>query len=59
MKKYNLWFTFTDTPEQAQIIIDEYNRTATAWQKKKYPAYATEWISLDGKEHKIIVWASR
>jgi hypothetical protein len=59
MKKYTLWFTFADTTEQAQAIIDDYNRTATAWQKKKYPAHATEWSSIDGKEQKIIVWTSR
>lgn len=56
MKKYNLWYIFADTEEQAREICARENSTGTYYKRKHYPAHYTPWDSADGTEHKFIIW---
>lgn len=56
--KYQKTFRFFGTKDQADRFAADYKRTATAWQKKRYPAAVTPWISMDGKEKLWLVWYS-
>ena len=56
--KYQKTFRFFSTKDQADRFVADYKRTATAWQKKRYPATVTPWISKTGNEKLWIVWYS-
>ena len=58
MRKYQLWYDIVDTMNEASRIAEQYNATATRWQKKRYPAHITDWSASDGYKG-FIVWTSR
>lgn len=60
MQKYWLTFEFFDTEEQAETACDTIFDGYTAYLKrsKKRPHWSP-WDSLDGREHKYLVWYYR
>lgn len=56
MKRYNLWYIFARTEQEAREICQRENSTGTAYKRKHHPAHYTPWDSSDGKEHLFIVW---
>lgn len=60
MQKYQLWFEFTETEDQAKRIIENYHKTATPYQRRKYKGHFTPWEAQDGKGNAhFVVWTSR
>lgn len=59
MKKYNLWFDFVNTEEEARALTEYKNRTATPYQRRRYPAHFTEWSPLteEPDSAKFVVWS--
>lgn len=56
--KYQKTCKFFDTKDQADRFAADYKRTATAWQKKRYPAVVTQWISMTNTVKLWLVWYS-
>lgn len=55
--KYYRTFDFTETETQAAAILEAYRKTATPYQRKKYPGIYTPWEAADGKSNKhFVVW---
>ena len=56
MKRYQKTFKFFNTEEQAKTFCDNENSKNSYYLRKNHPATYTTWTSMDGKEHKFIVW---
>lgn len=56
MKKFQPWFYFVDTEEEAVMACEAENSRGTYYKRKHHPAHYTPWTSADGKERKFIVW---
>ena len=53
-RKYHLSYSFHDTLAEAEAEALERNRSASAYQRRKYPAHAVP--SSDGRETKYICY---
>lgn len=58
MKKYKRFFDFTETREEAERIKADYTKRATPYQRRKHPAYITEFMPKNPETDKarFIVW---
>lgn len=56
--RYRITFDFCDTKTEAAARLEAYRRTATSYQRKKYPGTFTPLRSSDGMEKKFVVWTS-
>ena len=55
--KYYKTFDFTETEAQAAAILETYRKTATPYQRKRYPGSVTPWEAADGKSKMhFVVW---
>lgn len=55
--KYYRTFNFTETEAQAAAILETYRKTATPYQRKKYPGIYTPWEAANGKSNMhFVVW---
>lgn len=53
--KFQRWFNFHDTFEQAMAEADRFNSMHPGW--KKHRAGVTPWESSDGTQKKFICWS--
>ena len=60
MRKYKRFFEFTETREGEEHIADNYNKSASPYQRKNYPAYITPYNPKPTENTKVrfIVWYS-
>ena len=54
--RYQLWFDFFDTKEQAEKKKAEILSQSNSYYRKNKKISITNWESQDGKEKKIIMW---
>lgn len=54
--RYIKTWRFAETEAEARAICARENSTGTAYKRLKHPAHYTPWASMDGREHKYIVW---
>ena len=55
-KKYQLWFDFFDTMEQAENYKRNFLKTKSSYYRRNKRISILPWTSADGSEHKIIMW---
>ena len=55
-KKYQLWFDFFDTMEQAENYKRNFLKTKSSYYRRNKRISILPWTSSDGSEHKIIMW---
>ncbi len=58
-RRYNLWYIFAQTEQEAREICEHENSTGTAYKRRNHPAHYTPWSSADGRENLFIVWTVR
>lgn len=56
MNRWRLTFKFFDTEKEAYDFCNRLWDESSYYVRKHYAAHYTPWESLDGKEHKFIVW---
>ena len=57
MHRYQLRFTFAASEEEARTICARYNRLASPYCRKRYPAHFTPWTSTSPTDPaRFIVW---
>lgn len=59
-KRYQFWYEFTETEEQAKAICSRINATLSKYMRTKHPAHYTPWQSSSktDKAH-FVVWYYR
>lgn len=59
-KRYQYWFEFTETEEQAKNLCSRVNAGLSRYMRAKHPAHYTPWSSEDTrcKAH-FVVWYYR
>ena len=58
-RKYQLGFLFRDTEDEAKQLCESLYKFMTPYARRKYKPSYTPWTSMDGKEHKFVVWYAR
>ena len=58
-RKYKTWFYFCQTEEEARAACARENASGSLYKRKHHAAHYTPWTSMDGKEHKYIIWTVR
>ena len=54
--RYQLWFDFFDTKEQAEQKKEEVLKRHNTYYRKHKKFSIHDWVSADGTEKKIIMW---